>query len=657
MFANLKQRRWPHPLMVLLFAALLLAACGDDPAPSSPPTSGPDQTTPAPLWVGNMDPAGGASLAIAPGETVQISVQAYLAGVTDGPGQGAEITCVLHWGVPGQTWADVTMTYAGDAPGLGSATDNDRYVAALSPQPGTYGFTARCEDAADGSLVWQADGDGNLLVAESDQAAPVAQPYPGPRTVMVHLFEWKWTDIAQECENFLGPKGFAAVQVSPPNEHMRPQDAPDLAWWVRYQPVSYQLESRSGSRAEFIDMVNRCEAVGVGVYVDAVINHMTGGSDENSSVGTAGTRYTHYGYPDLDGTGRFAYGYDDFHHCGRPFDDIGNYGDAWEVQNCELSNLADLDTGAAYVQERIAAYLQDLVDIGVAGFRFDASKHMAEADIAAILGRVQGDFYVFQEVIDRGGEAISNRAYLATGDVTEFNYGSKLSEVFLSGQLAGLESFGESWGLLPSADAVVFIDNHDNQRGHGGGGPLLTHRDGPLYNLASVFMLAWPYGYPRIMSSYAWDGVNDRTGPPSDALGNTNTIYVDGQPDCFGDVPGQDWICEHRWQAIANMVGFHNATSANFFVSDWWSNGVQQIAFGRGDAGFVVINRETFPLTDQWLQTSLPGGQYCDIIHGELTPDGQSCTGPVITVQADGTFPATVSPMDAVALHSQARLP
>jgi hypothetical protein len=35
---------------------------------------------------------------------------------------------------------------------------------------------------------------------------------PG-HSVMVHLFEWKWADIANECENFLGPNGFGGVQV------------------------------------------------------------------------------------------------------------------------------------------------------------------------------------------------------------------------------------------------------------------------------------------------------------------------------------------------------------------------------------------------------------------------------------------------------------
>lgn len=34
------------------------------------------------------------------------------------------------------------------------------------------------------------------------------------RTGIVHLFEWKWKDIANECEQFLAPNGFAGVQVN-----------------------------------------------------------------------------------------------------------------------------------------------------------------------------------------------------------------------------------------------------------------------------------------------------------------------------------------------------------------------------------------------------------------------------------------------------------
>ena len=81
--------------------------------------------------------------------------------------------------------------------------------------------------------------------------------------VFVHLFEWKWNDVASECESVLGPAGFAAVQVSPPQEHAVISGFP---WWERYQPVSYSVErSRSGTGAEFASMVQRCKAAGVGV--------------------------------------------------------------------------------------------------------------------------------------------------------------------------------------------------------------------------------------------------------------------------------------------------------------------------------------------------------------------------------------------------------
>lgn len=39
------------------------------------------------------------------------------------------------------------------------------------------------------------------------------------RSGMVHLFEWKWSEINKECVEFLGPAGFWGVQISPPSDH------------------------------------------------------------------------------------------------------------------------------------------------------------------------------------------------------------------------------------------------------------------------------------------------------------------------------------------------------------------------------------------------------------------------------------------------------
>lgn len=53
------------------------------------------------------------------------------------------------------------------------------------------------------------------------------------RQLMVHLFEWKWTDIAKECENFLQHYGYGAVQVSPPMEHLDAVQNNNKPWWIR----------------------------------------------------------------------------------------------------------------------------------------------------------------------------------------------------------------------------------------------------------------------------------------------------------------------------------------------------------------------------------------------------------------------------------------
>ena len=41
-----------------------------------------------------------------------------------------------------------------------------------------------------------------------------------------------------------------------------------------YQPVSYRLEGRMGSRDALRAAIAACRSVGVRVYADAVVNHM-----------------------------------------------------------------------------------------------------------------------------------------------------------------------------------------------------------------------------------------------------------------------------------------------------------------------------------------------------------------------------------------------
>ena len=81
----------------------------------------------------------------------------------------------------------------------------------------------------------------------------------------------------------------------------------------------------------------------------------------------------------------------DFH---QPICDIQNYGDPTEVRNCYLVGLNDLAGAKDYVQDMIAGYLQDCVDIGVVGFRVDAAKHMWPDDIKNTIAKVLATYII-----------------------------------------------------------------------------------------------------------------------------------------------------------------------------------------------------------------------------------------------------------------------
>jgi alpha-amylase len=54
-----------------------------------------------------------------------------------------------------------------------------------------------------------------------------------------------------------------------------------------------------------------------------------------------------------------------------------------------LVSLPDLSIETAYVRGKLVEYLNRLVDIGVAGFRIDAAKHMWPKDIENVLNSVK----------------------------------------------------------------------------------------------------------------------------------------------------------------------------------------------------------------------------------------------------------------------------
>ena len=495
-------------------------------------------------------------------------------------------------------------------------------------------------------------------VSESDGASPrpaVAGAGGSSHDVSANLFEWNWPSVAKECTTVLGPAGYGSVQVAPPQDSLKRtslgngSDTILHPWWEVYQPVDYNLTSRMGNETQFKAMVTACRKAGVKVIVDAVINHMTG--QGNLSYG--GVSYTKYSYPRL-------YSQANFHNypadCPVPppsgsgslegsIQDFNNY---TQVFNCELGGLADLRTQSEYVRDTLAAYLNKLIGYGVSGFRVDSAKHIGETDLAAIEARLHNTVdgtrpSMYLEVMPGSPGEISPAAFESVGNLLGFDYADQIESAFKSynspandGNIGKLKVFGEGSGLLPSDKELVFIENQDTERN----GSTLSYKD-PDNTIANEFMLAWPYGTPQVYASFAWKTSDDS--PPSDANGMVTNTVCDNTT----------WVCVDRYQGVLGMVGFRNFVG-NAPVANWYDDGVNLIAFSRGDRGFFSIDNETAAKTVT-VQTGMHSGTYCDVIHGSVQGNG-TCSGPTVTVDHLGFAAITVGSYDSVAFTAEDRL-
>ena len=475
-----------------------------------------------------------------------------------------------------------------------------------------------------------------------------------PKDTSVQMFRWKWNDIAKECTNWLGPQGYGAVQVSPAHA------AANLGFWYDiYQPVDYTLlNSAMGTEAEFQTMVNTCHTAGVRIYADVVVNHMAPGSGTatNGRTWNANT----YSYP--------FFGVNDFHaNCAIQDADYGSPGNQSNVRNCRLVGLIDLATETTYVRGQVKTYLSKLLSMGVDGFRFDASKHMQPADLQAFVSGVaqttqQGEpLWVTHEIIPDGN--VNRADYLSSGTVNEFKFTYAMRETFRGtngNQLSQIRTYmgtpgnwGGTWGFLDSANATVFVNNWDTERSSDSlnasnyTGITNDTQGSKRYDLANIFMLAWPYGHAQVHSGFRFTN-KDQTNPsasPFDANGNPQ-INV-------------NWDFIHRWGDISNMVKFRSTTSGQS-VGNFTNGTVNQIAFSRGNKGFVAINNE-FSTWNATLQTGLPSGTYCNVTQGQLNAAQSGCSGDSVVVNSSGLVTLSIpanggSAVPAVAIHVNQKL-
>ncbi|MGO4959803.1 type I pullulanase [Bifidobacterium pseudolongum] len=477
---------------------------------------------------------------------------------------------------------------------------------------------------------------------------------PAKTDVQVIAFQQTWNSIAKECTNTYGPQGVAYVEISPPQESIQGTE-----WWTSYQPVSYKLDSKLGTEAEFKNMITTCDAAGVGIIADVVLNQTTGlDVAAGEQTGVAGTKYNGLtgDYPGFTGeNGQYPQGVTaaDFHDYNNGAS-ISDYKNQQEVQEGRLNSMWDFDTSSEKVQDIQSDYLAKLYKMGVKGFRMDAVKHINNEDIKGIkdkmaqkVGKNANDIYWIQEVIGNASEApgIQPRNYLETGTVTQFDYKSSLASSMYD-DIRNLNTIGSNIGdtnlnvnAIPSNLANVFVANWDTARSDG-----LSYHDHALYTLANTFMLAYDYGTPRLLSDYKYP--DTKTGHDNGAPGATATSVPDVDFDQACSTNTGDWNCQQRWTSMRGMIAFHNYAHGEPVTAMQTDENKQDlIAFSRGSKGFVAINN-TVEDADVSYTTTMPDGVYCDVYAV------QDCSK-TITVSG-GKVTTTIPALQAVAIYGGA---
>ncbi|XP_055383610.1 alpha-amylase-related protein-like [Condylostylus longicornis] len=414
---------------------------------------------------------------------------------------------------------------------------------------------------------------------------------------IVQMFQWPFDYIARECEEYLGPQGFGGVQVSPIFENSILDGRP---WYELYQPISYKIKTRLGDEAQFRNMIKRCNKAGVRIYVDVILNHMAR-SGKGILHGTAGS----IACPELSFYPAVPYTLLDFHLPCK----INDWNDKKQMRKCRLFNLPDLNQAKPNVRNKLVQMLNNLISMGVAGFRVDASSFMDPIDLQHIFSKLN-DLSTQHNFPESSKPFIYHEAhhwkseYTHLGRVIEFNFEEIISRVMRNQiNLNNADNFVRNYNLVESYNAVVDLDNHDAQRTFN----YLNYKDPVPYKMGLGFLLGFSYGIPKLISSFDFKSFDES--PPSDIKQN----IIDPRPRKDGTCQ-VNWNCEHRYYSVREMLRFARIVEGEP-VRNFFSNDYGQFGFCRGDKGFIAFNPSSRDMEIE-MDVCVPPGTYCDIISG-----------------------------------------
>ncbi len=419
--------------------------------------------------------------------------------------------------------------------------------------------------------------------------------------VILHAWSWSFDTIAANMKD-IAAAGYAYVQTSPANTcfvgedgglalFSQPGDSVKGKWYYYYQPTDWKIGNYLlGTRDQFKAMMDSAAKYNVKVIVDVLPNHT---AVDHTAV-----------LPDLDAA---VGGHDKLFHA-NGFTDITDYNDRYQCTTGKMGGLPDVNTENPDFQAYYMKYVNDLLGLGVRGFRYDTAKHiglpsdpldsLAERnnfwDVATGREEVKGirlavpydSLFFYGEVLQ--DKNVKEDEYAEYMKLTASSYGHALRNVLENGNFQADSLL--VWHHPASGDKLVtWVESHDtyaNQHESAG----LTDEQ---IRMGWVFLASRSQGTPLFFSRPAGS-------TRSNYWGN-NRVGARGNDE----FKHPEVVAANKFRR--SMSGQPESISA---VEDGTVIGVS-----RGSEGQVLINISSDPQSAS-LPTSLPAGTYKDKVYG-----------------------------------------
>lgn len=419
---------------------------------------------------------------------------------------------------------------------------------------------------------------------------------------ILHVWSWNFPTIAKNMKT-IADAGFTMLQTSPVQQHFNPEGkitkifdggGKDGSWYYYYQPTDWKIGNAIvGTREQMKEMMDSAAKYNVQVLVDVLPNHTAFDVDAVSDDF----------YKAVGGRDRM------FHSKG--LTPINNYNDREQCTLWAMGSLPDVNTENPDFQKYYLTFVNDLLSLGVHGFRYDTAKHIGvhsdPVDTASgvkendfwdvVTGRksVKGvslsqpydSLFVYGEVLqDKNVPELEYADYMGQ---TASGYGHVLREALAKGSVNGLDIV--SWHHQAAPEYLTtWVESHDTY--------CNAHESASLTDdqirTGWVFLTARQNGVPLFFSR---------------PMGSTRENY-------WGDnVIGARGNDEFFHPEVVAVNKFRKAMSGQKEDLQFSPDG-SILLVNRGKKGAAVVNISSvagfvdFP-------TGLPDGVYTDVVYGK----------------------------------------